>query len=157
MPANFVRPSWELLRFIEQLQSLFLYFAHEYRTVDDSELFSAYIRNGAETVFCTYDSATLPIEWNGEEGCCEGEDEGDALEPDSDGSSSSDRVVVMDSDRAGDWVVARFYVRGWKRFSVLYSSDFVLKNGEDRAKAVRLLARIARHLAKHAHKVPRAT
>jgi hypothetical protein len=147
-PANFMRPSLELLCFIKQFQDLCLEISDRYRDIRGDELFVAYIRNGWNTVLNTDDPEKCYM----------------LQLPDEDEREGEERErVVMDEDHLGDWVVARLCVGNWKydkqwrvQDITLRSSDFESHGGKPpRAQVV--MQRIVKQLARKAHTVPRSS
>lgn len=163
LSASFSRPSLELLRFIEEVQKKLIELTQYYRKANGDKLFSAFVRNGVDTVFDTEDARLLRIAYYNKD---EEEDDADLVGieyagPGLDGVDPGieECRVVMERDRPGSWVVVRLNIEGWPRghggygFETLYSSDFVSKKGK-LPRAVRLLRRIVAHLVKQAHLVP---
>jgi hypothetical protein len=159
LPANFARPSCELLAFISELQEACVRINEQFRNADGRELFGAFIRNGVNTVFCIRDGITRPIKYYSDEPMSHGPAVNDEDISETWDEETTDAValetVVMDCDRPGNWVVARLYAEGLKECNnTLRSSDFEM-TPEGTSKAEILFTTIIKHLANHFHTVPK--
>ncbi len=152
IPADFTNPSPELQRFVSELKDLCLSLSKKFRRADGRELFSAFVRNGPSTVFCTDSLATKQIHFLQKSEPEEIEEEDVGVEEEF--GEEREQAVVMDEDLPGKWIVARLCIEGWPgSFLNLYSTDFRSKKGK-KPKAKMLLDKVVLYLARQAHVVP---
>lgn len=149
LPADFERPSLELLRFVADMVKLCMSLAQRFVRADGRNIFSAYIRNGQASVFCTSDQRTAPIAGS----------DMDKSEADEESTEFVEKVVhpvAMDPDEPGSWVVARLCLTSedsLPSFITLRSTDFFADQGK-RTNFQKMLPKILRRLEKAAHTVP---
>jgi hypothetical protein len=148
LPANFERPSLELLQFVDDLIKLYVFLA-QYTDATGRHLFTGYVRNGANSVFSTHDNKTYNIQW-GQEAKPYPEDIEEDEDPDEEVLTDlPENQVYMDPDLPGNWMVARMCAPG-NIFINLRSQDFQGTNGEATAK----LTHAVQALVEHRHTVP---
>jgi hypothetical protein len=156
LPVSFENPSLELLRFLKEFQDLCIRLTRDFKRADGWDLFNAFVRNGAESVFCTRVQATMPIAW--ESGPTQKENDAnddDPIPEDYEYQSVPVQHVAMASDKPGDWIVARLCLSlpGRPPYINFFSSDFC-REGKKKSKVEQLMPGIVKSLKKRAHVVP---
>lgn len=146
-PANFERPSEALLKFMTQFTDVCVRLTARYRQINGRELFDAFIRDGVNSVHCTGESKTRPIQRDSDipELGEESSDEMDAPPAD---------PVYMEDDLPGAWVVCRLNIEKLG-FITLRSHHFKQGPAGEPSIADELMRFVVRWLEDQLHSVPK--
>lgn len=146
MPANFENPSKELFGFMAQFTDACIQLTARCRQIDGKELFTAFVRDGINSVYCTSSSKSKPIQREADTPEYV-EEFNEELHNPPEGS------VFMDDDLPGAWVVACLNIEKLG-YVTLYSCHFKPSMLGEPPLATDLMRFIVRWLEFQLHTVP---